>query len=62
MNHRKFNIANHFFTVEETVEKIIYYINNNFTLDEELLNYYENFGLKQGNNIDTFINYLKSLP
>jgi CDP-glycerol glycerophosphotransferase (TagB/SpsB family) len=62
MNHRKFNIANHFFTVEETVEKIIYYINNNFTLDEELLNYYENFGFKKGNNIDTFINYLKSLP
>ena len=62
MNHRKFNVTNHFFTVEETVEKIIYYINNNFTLDENLAKYYEIFGFKQGNNIDDFINYLKSLP
>ena len=62
MNHRKFNVTNHFFTVEETIDKIIYYINNNFTLDEDLSNYYEIFGFKKGNNIDNFINYLKSLP
>ena len=62
MNNRKFNVTNHFFTVEETVDKIIYYINNNFTLDEELSKYYEIFGFKKDNNIDNFINYLKSLP
>ena len=62
MNQRKFNIVNHFFTVEETIDKIIYYINNNFTLDADLENYYQNFGFKKGNNIDAFINYLKKLP
>ena len=62
MNERKFNLENHFSTVQETVDKMIYYINNDFILDEKLKKFYETFGLKKGNSIDEFIEYLKNLP
>ena len=62
MNRRKYHLENHFNTVEETVNKMIYYINNDFALDFNLKKYYDTFGLKKGNNIDEFIEYLKKLP
>ena len=59
MNKGKFVIENQCYNVKQTVEKIIYYINNNFTLDKKLIKYYEIFGLKNsGSNVDSFINYL----
>jgi len=61
MNKKKFKVENLFFSVEKTVNKIISYINNNFTLDEELIKYFKLFGLKEGKNIDAFINYLTNL-
>jgi len=61
MNQNKFKVENLFFTVREIVDKMISYINNNFALDEKLVKYFEIFGLKKGNNIDTFINYLTNL-
>ena len=61
MNKKKFKVENLFFSVREIVNKIISYINNNFALDEKLIKYFELFGLKKGNNIDAFINYLTNL-
>ena len=59
MNKGKFELENQCHTVKQTVKKIIYYINNNFKLDEKLIKFYEIFGLKNSNNnIDSFINYL----
>ena len=50
---------NVFLDVNETVDKIIYYINNNFHLEKKLKKFYKSFGFKYGNNIDKFIEYLK---
>ena len=58
MNKGLFQLENQCYNVNQTVEKIIYYINNNFELDSQLIKIYENFGLKSGNNIEKFINYL----
>ena len=52
---------NIYFTIEETVDKIVYYINNNFILDIKLKKLYDDFGFKVGNNINKFIKYLKNL-
>ena len=61
MNLKKFKVENLCFTAEETVDKIISYIDNNFALDEKLEKYFEIFDLKKGHNIDTFIDYLTNL-
>ena len=52
---------NKYFYLNETINKIIYYINNNFNLDPKLDKFYDSFGFKNGNNINKFIEYLKNL-
>ena len=47
--------------VNETIEKIIYYINNDFKLEKKLEKFYDSFSFKKGNNIGKFISYLKSI-
>ena len=62
MNNREFNISNVCNTVEETVDKIIYYIKNKYQIDEELKKFFDYIGLKhEGSEIQKFINYLLSL-
>lgn len=56
-----FKFENIYFEVNKTVNKIIYYINNNFTLDIKLQNLYSKFSFKSGNNTKEFISYLKEL-
>ena len=56
-----FKFENIYFEVNEAVNKIIYYINNNFTLDIKLKNLYSKFSFKSGNNTNEFISYLKEL-
>ena len=48
------------FSINETINKIIYYINNNFSLEKNLEKFYNDFNFK-GKNINKFINYLKNL-
>ena len=55
------NLKNRFFSVVNTVNKIIYYINNNFDLEPDLIKLYNEFNLTGGNNINNFIKYLKNL-
>lgn len=52
---------NRFIKVKIAVDKIIYYINNNFELDLKMENFYNYINLKGENNINNFIQYLKSL-
>jgi len=52
---------NKFFDINETINKIIYYINNNFILDSKLIDFYESFGFKKENSINKLIYYLKYL-
>ena len=50
---------NRFFKTKDTIDKIIYYINNNFVLEPEMKHFYKYINLNKGKNIDNFINYLK---
>jgi CDP-glycerol glycerophosphotransferase (TagB/SpsB family) len=52
---------NLFFDINETINKIIFYLNNNFTLDIKLIKFYDNLGIKSDNNIDKFIKYIINL-
>lgn len=47
---------NQYFGINEAINKTIYYINNNFSLDEQLRIFYDNLGIKSDNNLDKFIN------
>ena len=52
---------NKFFSVNESVNKIIYYINNNFSLEPKLEKFYNNFEFQRGKFLNLFVNYLKNL-
>ena len=62
MKNGKIILENKFFKVDEVIIKIKYYINNNFKLDSNLEKLYLKFNFQnKGNNIKTFIKYLKNL-
>lgn len=53
---------NKFFDIEKTVNKIIYYIYNDFKIEKKLEKFYESFSfIRYNSNINKFINYLKNL-
>ena len=52
---------NTFFDVEAAIDKIIYYITNNFKLEVNLMRFYHMLGLNSANNTMTFVEYLKNL-
>ena len=52
---------NKFFDVEAAIDKIIYYIRNNFKLEINLMRFYSELGLNGTNNTMTFVEYLKNL-
>ena len=56
-----FYFENTFFDINSVVEKIIYYINNNFNIEQNLTKLYDSFELKKGKNINNFIKYLVNL-
>ena len=56
-----FKFENKYFTINETVNKIIYYIKNNFNLDSSLQKLYDSFKLRNDDSINQFIKYLKLL-
>ena len=61
LKYNLFHFKNIFLDVNETINKIIYYINNNFNLEQILKDYYNEFSFKSGNNIKEFIKYLIKL-
>ena len=55
----KIVFKNKFFELEEAINKIIYYINNNYNLENEMKEFYDSFELnKRKNNTIDFINYI----
>ena len=50
-----------FFDFNEVVNKIIYYIKNDFNLEKEKLEFYKKFNLTNKGNTNKFINYLEKL-
>ena len=55
------DFRNIFFSINQIVNKIEYYINNDFKVEENLNEFYESFNLTCGNNTIKFINYLENL-
>ena len=53
----EFQFENVFFDINKTVNKIIYYIDNEFKLDDNLLRFYEEFNFPN-ETLNDFINYL----
>lgn len=56
-----FSFENVFLDINSTINKINYYINNDFILDIKLKHFYDEFNFKQGPFINDFINYLIGL-
>ena len=52
---------NKYFCINQVVDKIIYYINNDFKLENNLIDFYNSFNLTCGNNTMKFINYLQNI-
>ena len=61
MKNGTIEFMNKYFEVDEAINKIIYYINNNFNLEPKLKIFYDSFQLKSGHYINKFINYLINL-
>jgi hypothetical protein len=57
----KIKFMNKFFNINKAVNKIIYYIKNDFQVEKSLSNFYQSFNLTCGNNTMKFINYLENL-
>ena len=53
---------NKFDNIKEVINKIIYYINNDFKLEKKIEEFYDGFELKcKPNNIQTFIDIVKNI-
>ena len=61
MKKNKFGFKNVCFNINETIQKIIYYIKTNFTVENDLKSFYDTFIPKRGLSIPKFIRYLKKL-
>ena len=55
------NLFEIFIELKKVKEKIIYYIKNNFTLEDEKLRFYKTFRLENKDNTHKFIRYIKKL-
>ena len=57
----KINFENIFFNIKETIDKILFYIDNKFKLESKLEKFYDTFEFQNGNSINKFIDYIKLL-
>ena len=61
MKNGSIEFENKFFDINKTINKIIFYINNKFELDEKLVNFYNSFHFQKKNQTNKFINYIKNI-
>ena len=61
MKNNTIEFENKFFSISDTINKIIFYIQIDFALDEKLERFYQMFGFKMERSIDKFIDYLLKL-
>ena len=50
---------NKYFNIKEAINKIIFYIKNNFELEKNLIKFYNSFNFEKQNGTQKFIDYLK---
>ena len=55
------NFKNEYLNINQVVNKIINYIDNNFNIEKNLSDFYNKFNFTCGNNTMKFINYLENL-
>ena len=61
MKNRTIQFENQFFDIDSVINKIIFYLKNNFKLDKKLELFYDSLNLTQNNNIYEFIKYIKNI-
>jgi CDP-glycerol glycerophosphotransferase (TagB/SpsB family) len=61
IKNRQIVIDEIFIDLNKVVNKIIYYIKNDFILEDNKIKLYEKYNLKNGDNTNKFIQYIKSL-
>ena len=52
---------NKFFHLEKVIKKVIYYINHNFKIDENLKRFYNIFKFNENNNTNRLIDYITKI-
>ena len=61
MKNGTIEFENTFYNIDLVVNKIIFYIKNNFQLEEKLKIFYYNLNMIQKDNIYEFIKYIKNI-
>lgn len=61
MKNGTIEFENQFFNIDSVINKIIFYLKNNFKLEEKLKVFYNSLNLKQKDNINEFIKYIKNI-
>ena len=61
MKNGAIKFENQYFNIDSVINKIMFYLKNNFTLDEKLEIFYDSLNLIQNNNIYEFIKYIKNI-
>jgi len=61
MKNGTIKFENQFFNIDSVINKIIFYLKNNFKLDKKLEIFYDSLNLIQNNNIYEFIKYIKNI-
>jgi len=61
MKNGTIEFENQFFNIDSVINKIIFYLKNNFKLDEKLEIFYDSLNLIQNKNIYEFIKYIKNI-
>ena len=61
MKNGAIDFGNKFYNIDLVVNKIIFYIKNNFQLKEKLKIFYNNLNMNQKDNIYTSKKYIKNI-
>jgi len=61
MKNGTIHFENKYNTTDQVINKIIYYIDNNFKLELKMKEFYDSFELKCRNNTQLFIEYIQNM-
>ena len=61
MKNGTIKFENQFFNIDSVINKILFYLSNNFNLEDKLKIFYDSLNLTKNNNIYEFIKYIKNI-
>ena len=61
MKNDTITFENKFFNIDSVINKILFYLSNNFNLEDKLKIFYDSLNLTKNNNIYEFIKYIKNI-